>query len=102
MKRLRTLQLADRTLEQFQSNVADSLDSVIQHPLLSGKVHECTVTVAEDCAINHQLAKAYQGFWVVHALADVRIWESSTTNPHKDRQLIIRGSASGVIKVFVY
>lgn len=92
----------DRIVEQIQDSVADSLRSVQQSPILNYNLIELFVSPSVDIKVLHKLNRKLSGYAIHRADADVRVWESATTNPNPDKQLILRASAAANITLYVY
>lgn len=55
-----------------------------------------------DNVVNHGLEREVQGWTVVDKNATADIWQSTTTNNLKTKQILLRASAAVTVKLYIF
>lgn len=90
-------------LTQVQDNVDLIVNQLGISPFQSGVFVVVTLsTGGVDNVVNHGLGRVVQGWTVVDKNANADIWQSTTTNNLKDKQILLRASALVTVKLYLF
>lgn len=55
-----------------------------------------------DTVVNHGLGRRYRGFVITKVNGAAAVWESATSNPRKELQLILKSNAAVTADIYVF
>ncbi len=100
------IQTSDQTINRIQNNIKKAFDPVAliveNAPLLSYSYLQDIAIDTTDTAIRTGLGRPYKGFFVVRKRANEDIWESTTSNPAPEAQIILKATALIVVDLWVF
>lgn len=70
--------------------------------LLNGRLIDATLTVAKDNAVQHSLGRPAKGWFVVNADVAATYYQSKSTNPVPNQQILLVPSATANVTLWVF
>lgn len=90
-----------RVINTMQSNIENSVGSVIRAELLNGRLIEnVNLTAAVATSIEHKLDRNYRGWYIVKQNTNANVWQIATESEAKFLQL--QTSASCMVSIWVF
>jgi hypothetical protein len=90
-------------LTQIQDNIDIGLSQLQNAPFQNGVLVVVLLSSGgADNIINHGLDRVAQGWTIVGKDAQADIWESSTVNNFKSKQIILKASATVTAKLYIF
>lgn len=91
-------------LQKVQDEVARTFRELQAKEFASGVFVESVAIAGSsvDTVVNHGLGRRYRGFVPTKPNAAALIYESSTSNPRKELQIILKSSAAVTVDLYVF
>lgn len=103
IKRLKKLDTNSSELNKFQDNVENSLQGLLNAPILNGTlIKDIPLVNGRVNEITHELGREPQGWYVVRKRADSRIWDTQEYNPNPSRYLSLACSHDVTIDIWIF
>jgi hypothetical protein len=101
-KAIARVQTENREVNQLQSNIISSLQSIVQNQLVNGRViKEKKLTVGSN-TINHGLGQKLQGWFIVRKRSTSDIYDEQDSNKNPELTLILNSSAEVTVDIYVF
>ncbi len=94
-----SVQFDDRAIGQFQSNVLQGLNPLLQNPIVQGNLLKGVSIVAGTNVIPHGLGRTMQGWIVTDVTAVMTLYRSAALNANN---LTLTSSASGTVSIYAF
>lgn len=101
-KAIARVQTENREVNQLQSNIISSLQSVIQNQLVNGRVIKDQKLTVGSNTINHGLNQTLQGWIIVRKRASSDIYDEQDSNKTPALTLILHASADVTVDIYVF
>lgn len=101
LKAFKKIDFRDRSLFQFQENVAQYLGQ-LNGKLLGGNEVKDVVIGTSTTLVPHELTRAFQGWHLVDIQGDARVWRDTTSTADKTKFLPLKASASVTVSLWVF
>jgi hypothetical protein len=102
MKSIALVQTDDRKANQFQQNLKQAVDPLLQNPLLNGYIISGVTLASGDNTISHGLNRPLQGWVQVLLSAGVTLYDKQAENTTPSTTLIINSSGAATLSLYVF
>ena len=89
-------------LTQVQDNIGLAIKSLNNSDFINGTVKSLPLLVGIDNIINHGLDREVQGWTVIDKNANSDVWQSTSVNNFKSKQIILKCSADVTVKIYFF
>lgn len=100
---MKLIQTNDRLIQQFQTNVREVVDPLINNPITNGVfINKITLLAGITNVIPTTLNKNLTGWMVSRLNANSIIWDSQDLNTTPNQNLQLHCSADCIISLYVF
>jgi hypothetical protein len=98
----RVLKTENHDLNRVQDEITKAFAELKLQIGQNGVLLENQSIATADTIINHGLGRKYRGWIVVKKIANVDIWESTSTNHRPELGIILKASSAAVVTLWVF
>ena len=88
--------------DNLQDNVFEWTQSVINHPLLKGRLIEGIEVTTATKTVEHKLGRSIVGWFIVNKNANADVWDAGTTDTDSTKFLVLDSTATVTIDLWVF
>lgn len=102
MKAISLVQTPDRTINQLQQNISQSVNPIINNPLVDGNILLSQNLISGTNVLNHGLGRPLQGWSIIGINGAAQIYDAQSTNPNPQATLILISNAAVTINLYCF
>lgn len=102
MKALVNQQTNDRSINQIQQFIAQTLQPLITNPLLFGNIVSSVQLKTGTNIVNHGLGRMLQGWSLVRKRGAADVYDQQDTNPNPSKTLVLVSTADVSVDVYCF
>ena len=89
-------------ITRLQSHIKTVLSPLLDLPISDGVLVKSIDIETTDTLVEHKLGREFEGFIITKLNANSVIYESSSDNFIKNRQIILKGSATANVDIYFF